>query len=70
MQYCAKPFIYLNKEKHENSRSLLQSLMPKLKEKLKSVLQLQIKSLHLSQTEEIPHIPEPQSWEDFQNLSW
>lgn len=52
-QYCVKPFIYLSKKKPENSRSLLQSLMPKLKEKLKSTLQLQIKSLQVSQTEEI-----------------
>lgn len=42
--------------------------MPKLKEKLKSILQLQIKSFHLSQTEEILYIPEPQSWEVFQNF--
>lgn len=42
--------------------------MPKLEEKLKSILQLQVQSLHLSQTEEIPHIPEPQSREVFQNF--
>lgn len=62
-------FIYLNKEKHENNRSLLQSLTAKLKEKLKSILQLQIKALCLSQTEETFHIPELQVWEVFQNFS-
>lgn len=58
-------FIYLSKEKHENNRSLLQSLMAKLKEKLKSILQLQIKALCLSQTEEIFHIPKPQFFQNF-----
>lgn len=42
--------------------------MLKLKEMLKSTLQLQINSLHLSQIDKIPHVPEPQSWEVFQHF--